>query len=70
MRYFSDKTERTIHLLMEPHELNRLIYNEIKKNYPDFEEKEIELKYDFVEEGSPAYKTGKVKCSIKIVREL
>lgn len=70
MKYFSDKTMRTIHLLLEPYELNRMIYAEIKKNYPEFEEKEIELNYKFVEEGSPAYKTGKIECSIKLTKEL
>ena len=71
MKEFSNKTQQTIHILLEPSDLNKLVYDALKRNgYSHFEEKEIELKYDFVEEGSPSYKTGKVKCSIKIVKDL
>jgi len=70
MRYFSDKTTRQIHLFIESSELNRMIYEKIKKEYPEFEEKEIELKFKFVEEGSPSYKTEKIECSIKLTKEI
>lgn len=71
MKEIINKTQKTIHILIEPHYLNKLIYDALKKNgYSEYTENQIELKYDFVEEGSPAYKTGKVKCSIKIVKDV
>lgn len=70
MRKFSDKTQRTIRLLLEPQDVNKLIYERLVKAGYNFDEKEVELKYDFVEEGSPAYKTGKIKCSITITKDL
>lgn len=70
MKKFSDKTERTIHYLIEPHDINRFIYETLNKQGYAFDEKEVELKYSFTEEGSPAYKTGKIQCHVKIVKEI
>jgi len=70
MKKFSDKTQRIIYLLLEPHEINKLIYDLLKKEGYFFEEKEIELKYDFVKEGSPEYTTSKLKCNVIITKDL
>jgi len=68
MKKYSDKTQREIRLLLEPHDLNKLIYDKLKKEGFNFEEKEIELRFNFVEEGSPSYKTQKIKCNITIIK--
>lgn len=70
MRKFSDKTERTIRILIEPNDMYRLLYEYLRANGYSFEEKEIEFKYDWVEEGSQAYKTGKIQCHVKITKDL
>lgn len=70
MRKLSDKTQRILYLSVEPQEINKMIYQHLKENDIHFEEKEVELKYDFIEEGSPAYKTGKIRCSIKIIKDV
>jgi len=70
MKKFSDITQRKIALLMEPQELNRLIYDKLKHEGYLFDEKEIELKFDFVKEGSPEYTTNKIKCNITITKDV
>lgn len=70
MKKLIDKTERKIQLYIEPYEINNLIYIELRKNGYNFEEKEIELKYDFVKEGSPEYTTSKLKCNVIITKDL
>jgi hypothetical protein len=70
MKIFSDKTQRKINVLIEPHDINRFIYELLNKQGYAFEEKETELKYSFVEEGSPAYKTGKIQCHAIITKDI
>ena len=70
MKKLIDKTERKIQLYIEPYEINKLIYIELRKNGYNFEEKEIELKYEFVKEGSPEYTTSKLKCNVIITKDL
>ena len=70
MKLYSDTTQRKISILLEPIDINKLIYDLLRKEGYFFEEKEIELKYDFVKEGSPEYSTGKVKCIILITKDL
>lgn len=69
-----DKTVRTINIYIEPYEINNLIFNFIKQTgnnlYKDVDIKDVELKYDFVKEGSPEYITGKIKCKVTIIKEI
>lgn len=70
MKKFSDKTERKILILLEPSDINSLIYKLLKNEGYDFENNEVELRYDFVKEGSPEYITGKIKCNVTITKDL
>lgn len=74
MMKIDDKTVRTINIYIEPYEINNLIFNFIKQTgnnlYKDVDIKDVELKYDFVKEGSPEYITGKIKCKVTIIKEI
>lgn len=70
MKQLKDETKRIIIAAFDSYTINNLIYIELRRAGYIFTEKEIELKYDFIEEGSPSYKTGKIKCLATITKDL
>lgn len=65
-----DEAKRTIRIQLDYHEINKLVYDLLIKEGYNFEKSEIDLKWEFVKEGSPEYTTGKIKCSATIVKDL